>query len=664
MKTFVSLIIGVACVAAWAEPIRVNLAPDQPLPHVYFDDPLIVEIQSDEETTASVSLEIKREPSGEAVNVALDPISVHAKGTQWRAVDNAPKERGFYHVHARVESNGVVFEKDDSFCRIDRPASDFSPPVRVTAEAWDAKLQLAIKGASVSDIVFNAASPSLQQTVEDLASAGFKIAARLEETNPGDAEAAAKNIGEHTTRWELRETAPEALIANAKAIRKGGSKAPATIAVNDDKTVESMLSKGVGLVVRGFTYRASWPKESDIKKVQSATRRAGYEDMPTLVALAKPESPTLSDGPRLYRQILTDIALGAPETEIDSSMLWSDSLGVGYPYLCAISQQLKGADYVGKLDVGDGVVALGFRKDADWMLALWLHSGKKEVVIRVENATKITMFDACDNPLPAPELKDGTITVSLDEEPRIIFGQAGSILTQIAVNAVRENAAEFLEPEEARKALPPEIVDFIKKFSSFELKGYNRLDFFTLVKIFPRIEELWTSGGLSRSTAGPALASLQRLTRALCTLEQERGEAFIEPLQKTLDNCGQFQSLYLTGSSASQDNCERPDWLLDKVESMMDEAERLNGEGRTIEACAVATLAEWRARALEIAAKAQPLSQPEKEIKPPAPTPPDPPQAKTEASSNKKVDDNPKDKSKDKTSQKASKPTKKRGKKK
>ena len=49
----------------------------------------------------------------------------------------------------------------------------------------------------------------------------------------------------------------------------------------------------------------------------------------------------------------------------------------------------------------------------------------------------------------------------------------------------------------------------------------------------------------------------------------------------------------------------------EEVGRLMAEAERLAKDGRPMEAGAVATLAEWRARALEIAAKAQPLGLPD-----------------------------------------------------
>jgi len=142
------------------------------------------------------------------------------------------------------------------------------------------------------------------------------------------------------------------------------------------------------------------------------------------------------------------------------------------------------------------------------------------------------------------------------------------------------------------------------------------------LKLFPRLEELWHTGAVSRSVAAPAMATLSRLARALCVIEQEKGEPFVEPLQKTLANCGQFQSLYLTSSAGASGARERPEWLMDEVGRLMAQAERLAAEGRPIEAGGVATLAEWRARGLEWAAKAQPLSAPEKEVKPAEVAPP------------------------------------------
>ena len=129
------------------------------------------------------------------------------------------------------------------------------------------------------------------------------------------------------------------------------------------------------------------------------------------------------------------------------------------------------------------------------------------------------------------------------------------------------------------------------------------------------IEEKWHSSLIPRSSAVPALACLSRLVRNLCVVEQEKGRVFITPLRDTLAKCREYQSLYITNSGGSSVSQERGDWLLDKVSQLMAEAEKLEQDGRLIEANAVSALAEWRARSLESAVKANPLSIPQNNTK-------------------------------------------------
>jgi hypothetical protein len=320
---------------------------------------------------------------------------------------------------------------------------------------------------------------------------------------------------------------------------------------------------------------------------------------------------------RVVQHVVTGLAAGVTQTDIPADWIYGSDIGPAYVALCALAHRLNGASYVGELDLGENVQALGFRAGPQWMLVIWTSEGATDVSLKLENVTESALFDARGNLLDAPPLKDGAVALHVTGEPQFWTGKGGSFLFQVAQTVVRRKAVAFIESEDVKKCFSPELMEAVGKFARLEATGYSRIDFFSLLKLFPRIEELWHTGGARRSVAVPALAGLSRLARALCVLEQERGEPFVEPLQKTLANCGQFQSLYLTSSAGASETRERPDWLLERVGQLMAEAEQLAAEGRTVEASSVATLAEWRARALEIAAKAQPLSAPEREAKPP-----------------------------------------------
>ena len=622
MNTLAALLIAVFCTGAETEAIRLGVAPDQPIPHVYIDDPLILEIESDKDTTANVSLEITADYGAPPVSLMLGPILLRAHGTHWCAVEGAPSDRGRYRIHARVEADGAVHETDTTFCRVDRPVPDYVLPVCAMTSDLEGRLMLAAKGVSVQWVRLPSTLPDLPQRIDQVTSSGFRVAILLDAANADSAESLAKTLGDQVAAWDIDCAGPpDKVIAVSKALRHGGSKSPVRLVVKDAQTVGAMLAAGAGQSINAVVYRAEWPQRSSLAEVCHAAQRAGYEGLPLHTAILSGDGQTPGQGVNLSRQILLNLSANICQTEVDSGLIFQDGFGAGYVYLDALAHRLKGARYVGDMDLGDGLTALGFRIGSGWALALWSRKASHDVPLRLENAANLVLYDARNNTLPAPELKDGSATVTVTEEPRFLTGTAGSIVIELAKSTARKGAAAFAESESLKKGLPSEVLEFVGKFSSADLSGYNRLDFFNLLKIFPRLEEMWHAGALSRSTAAPALAALHRLARALCIVEQERGEAFVEPLQKTLDNCGQFQSVYLTSSAATPEARERPDWLFDLVGRLMAEAEQLNAEGRVTEACAVATLAEWRARALEIAAKAQPLSQPEKETKPPETTP-------------------------------------------
>ena len=150
------------------------------------------------------------------------------------------------------------------------------------------------------------------------------------------------------------------------------------------------------------------------------------------------------------------------------------------------------------------------------------------------------------------------------------------------------------------------MVALIADIAQDPLGRADREAFFAVLRAFPLLEKQWHAGQLPRATAAPAIADLARIARALCILEEYRGEPFLDPLQDTLEKCNAYQSLYLTGSSGDR-KLERGDWLFKRVGALADEAERLDAAGARIEACAVAALAEWRARALEFALQAASL---------------------------------------------------------
>jgi hypothetical protein len=465
----------------------------------------------------------------------------------------------------------------------------------------------------------------------------FQTVLALDAGNADTSESLAKSFADRVARWDVDPgNAPEVFTTIAKALRRGGVKAPIALVVNDARNVGTLFEAGIGQFVSAIVFRGAWPSANDLMAFRFAVERTGYEGIPILGAISGGQPQDTGIGVRIARQILTNLAKGVTPTEVDSALIYGEDLGDSYVYLGGLAQRLTGCAPVGEMDLVEGVQAFVFRAGPRWIIAFWTTHAPREVSVKVENASDLALFDARDNPLPAPSLKNGTVSVHVAAEPQFLIGKAGSVIYQAARTTARRHAAVFAGSEDFRTHLPPELLEVVRKFAAAESPGYTRMDFLDLLRIFPRIEELWHTGAVPRSVAVPALAALSRLARTLCVVEQERGEPFLEPLQKTLANCGQFQSLYLTSSAGASEVRERPDWILDEVGRLMTQAEQLGTEGRPIEACGMAALAEWRARALELAAKAQPLSLPEKAVAPAVvPAPQKPEKATTKKASSK-----------------------------
>ena len=611
--------------------VEISLAPDQPVPHVYIDDPLIVEFRSDQDVVAKIDLEIKPDFASSSDKVDLEPIevSLRAQGTYWRAISSAPVNRGRYWVVARIDIGGQITERTVAFCRFDRPGNGKLLPVSAVLQPCSLPSLHASRDASLQGVCLDASDTDLAAQLTSAGTLGLQTTLMLDARHADICENLAKTQGERIVRWNLASGNEPANVATmAKALHRGGVKAPVFAVVPDAAALSALLTAGMGQYIGGVVVSGGDTSVNAVETLRAAAERAGYEGLSICASIRSEKSEDPTSGSRFCRQYLDYLSAGTAEVQVDGAFVYAGGIGAGYPYLNALARRLSEADYVGQLPLPAPAHNVIFRVGQGWVMALWsvqdaASSASQEVAIKLDSVSGLTLFDARNNPLPAPPIKDGQIVVNVAQEPVWISGVGGTVVSDAARNVARQAASVFVATEEFKARLSPDAIELVKKFASTEASGYSRLDFLNLLKMFPKFEELWHAGTLPRSMAVPAQAQLARLALKLCVVEQERGEAFVEPLQSTLGNCGQFQSLYLTSSSGASEGRERADWIYNEVARLMAEAEKLSAEGRTIEACGVAALAEWRARALEFAKKAQPLSAPEKEVAlpPPAITP-------------------------------------------
>ncbi len=290
----------------------------------------------------------------------------------------------------------------------------------------------------------------------------------------------------------------------------------------------------------------------------------------------------------------------------------ADDMGVQetMAYLNGLALRFVGHTFVGPLEAPDKVHGLVFRWGAIWFAALWSEEATGTVSVPIDGAMNIQLTDALGNPIAAPEPKEGALVLTVGQEPLYLTGYGGVILGRAAAQQVRVLVRDIAENALIREHLPPGVIELVEAIGADPNGAGNRLRFLELLRLLPRIEEQWHGRQLPRHVAVPIIAKLSELARAVCLIEEDRGELFLEPLSDTLARTEEQQSLYLTGSAGTAKSRERGDWILGEVRRLVDEAEALDAADRKIEACAVATLAEWRAQALKCAAQAEVTREP------------------------------------------------------
>jgi hypothetical protein len=412
--------------------------------------------------------------------------------------------------------------------------------------------------------------------------------------------------------WELDPSGDaDKLSGMVQAVRGAGSKAAIGLVTPGADSLRPILEAGGGRHLKAVILTQNALSDEAIYAVRQTFEQAGYERMLVAADQTGLWSGGEVDGTRLVQGLLLNRAYGVVQTEIPAALIYNEALPETYVYVSGLAHCLKDASYIGTLDAGDSIEARVFRSGGRWQIAVWTTGEPQAVDLKIGPATDLALVDGRNNALPAPKLKDGAVSLDAVSLPQVLSGQSGTPLLEAAWAMAHVEARAIVETEAYQAQLPPEALEAAKKIAGATSAVPSRLDFFTLLRMFPYIEARWHAHEMPRAVAVPALAALDRLVQCLCVTEQELSEPFLEPIEDTFTRCREYQSLYLTGSTSSTAAQDRGDWLLDEVNRLMTQAERLDGEGRDIEADAVAAAAEWRARSLEFAAKAAPLHLPD-----------------------------------------------------
>ena len=104
---------------AAAPTIEVRIAPDQPAPLFFTDEPLVIQVRSDVKTNAAPEIEAEL-PDGRRVLWTPGTLALTPGSARWLTMEGLPVLRGPHVFHVRPAAEAEATEH--ALVRIDRPA--------------------------------------------------------------------------------------------------------------------------------------------------------------------------------------------------------------------------------------------------------------------------------------------------------------------------------------------------------------------------------------------------------------------------------------------------------------------------------------------------------------------------------------------------------------
>jgi hypothetical protein len=586
--------------------VEITVSPDQPLPFSYVDDPLIVEIRSDVPARADITIGLESSDGTGKVGQVFPATPLGPGISRWCALKEIPKLRGPWKVSVEVRAdNGESYHEAEVY-RIDRPARAYVHPLYAFGDTLDRDTLLSLRGVGVNLVRVPTSHPDLPALLDELGRLGMKAIVALGESDaPGVAEGLATAHCDVIERWELAATRENAagVKATAERLQTLGCSLPISLSIRDAAAVPDILSTIALPALQHLVIGQSEAGPTVLDGLRDDLAALGVES-PVLEYLYERND---ADGfPPVFFDALSHraIRVGFPATLV----LNQGSLKPGLAYLNGLAHGVAPVPFAGTLPQAGKTRALLFSSGNRWTLGFWSNGSGESLSVPWDTNFPFTLSDSWNNSTPVDAPGSGDWKSPAGLAVRFLQGEGGPVIKATLLSQTKTTIRHILSEKPLDLAWNGEVRAALDAIAENPESEQSRAHFFTLLRAFPEIEERWHTGQLPRPVAVAALAHLADLSRTLCRLEAAREASFLEPLADTLARCEEYQSLYLTGTTTTPQARARGDWLVQEVGRLMDDAEALEAGGAKIEADAVAALAEWRARGLEFAAKAGPLS--------------------------------------------------------
>ncbi len=592
--------------------VQVTVAPDQPMPFVYFDDPLILEVYSDKDVQVSGTLQFSSVLSGDQADAAVTPFHVYANTPYWYVVAESPKERGYFNLDISFICDGEEYKQSTHFCRIDRPAALQHIPLYAHCGGDSRTCFLnAARSIGIETFHFAASSEYLDELADEASLFGLHIVLGL---TPGQLQKAPDYLAdviekrcENILRFEVncKGIEPEC-NALMDSFRQTGCPASMSVVVSSAKQYSELMAESPHLSVRHVSLISErWPDPVEVLNIRHIAAQHGLEGIQ--IHVANPGWYPRSKEPAAYflHRFFQYRSVSASHIGLNAAV-FADDMGIQemLAYLNGLALHFSRQSYVGNCILHQQVSAPLFRSGSDWLAVVWSEKTGKSVTLPIHGAINVTLSDAFGNPMKINESDGSEITLDCSPLPLYLTGTGGALLGSAAANELKAQASYFMAQVELTQAIQGALVERIQKMTTDPPATDGRLRFLEFMSALPLLEEQWHTRQVPKHIIVPAIMQITDMAKTMAVLEEDRGENFLEPLTEILNRTEESQSLYLVGSAGTAKSRERGDWILSEVRRLVEESELMEKSGRKIEAVAIALLAEARSLCLKPAAQA------------------------------------------------------------
>ncbi len=609
--------------------VEVTVAPDQPIPFVYCDDPLILEFSSDKDVQITGTLKFSPAQSGDQAESTITPFHVYANSSYWYVVEKPPQNRGYYKLEINLACNGEAYKKETSFCRIDRPASLQHAPLYAHC-GGDSRTSIltAAKSVGIETIHLMASSEYLNALTDEASLLGLHLILGMSpeqlQQRPDYLAQVIEARCENIVRFEINCSGIEQECATLiDAFRQNECPAGMALTVPDAKYFSQLMTQSPNLSPKHVSLTADpWPDKSEVYRIRYVAAQYGIEGLQVHVANPLWYPRPGQTASTFLQHFFEYRSAGASHVGLNASV-FADDMGVQemLAFLNGLALHFSGQTYVGDCVATAQVRAPLFRNGANWLAVVWSKKKGDSATLQVSGATNLELYDAFGNLLELDTSTENNVKIDCGPVPVYLKGTGGALLGDAAANELKAQVRYFMAQAELVQNLQPPLVDLVQKAASESGSSSGRLRFLELMSAFPGLEEQWHTRQVPKHIIGPAIMLISEMAKTMAILEEDRGELFMDPLRDTLSQTEESQSLYLTGSAGTAKSRERGDWILSEVRRLVEEAELLEQAERKIEAGAIAALAEARGLCLKSAAQAD-VPQETPEILPQPEVPP------------------------------------------